>query len=110
MVSAARQLPGCLPGVIAVDADEECPRDEFRYRAGVFYASPYPRPAAGSAHTESPRGVDFAVANMTGFVARTLPSVRATRELAGRTWHDSITALRDNLVWELASIGERWKF
>ncbi len=110
VVSAARQLPGCLPGVIAVDADEECPRDEFRYRGGVFYASPYPRPAAGSAHPESPRGVGFAVANMTGFVARTLPSIRATRELAGRAWHDSITALRDNLVWELASIEERWKF
>lgn len=110
VVSPAHQFPRSPPGVIAVEADEECPRDEFRYRAGVFYASPYPRPAAGSAQAEYPGGVDFAVANMTGFVARTLPSIRATRELAGRAWHDSITALRDNLMWELASIEERWKF
>jgi len=110
VVSAARQLPCRLPGVIAVDADEECPRDEFRYRGGVFYASPYPRPAAGSANKESPKEVGFAVANMTGFVARALPSIRAAREPAGRTWHNSITALRDKLVWELAWIGERWKF
>ena len=110
VVSAARQLPGCLPGVIAVDADDECPRDEFRYRGGVFYASPYARPAAGSAHTESRGDMGFTVANMTGFVARVLPSVGATPERAGQTWHDSIAALRDNLVWELASIGERWKF
>ena len=108
-MSSARQLPAGLAGVIAVDADEECPRDEFRYREGVFYASPYPRPAGASAYTENLKGSSFAVANMTGFAARALPSIRATRELAGGGWHASIAALRDTLVWELVSIGEHWK-
>ena len=109
IVSAARQLPPHLPGVIAVDADEECPRDEFRYREGIFYASPYPRLVSGGAPRETLKGASFAVANMTGFVARTLPSLYATRELVGLSWHASVAALRDSLVWELASLGDPGK-
>ncbi len=75
VVSAAGLLPGVLPGVLAVAPDPECPRDMFRYRDGVFLASPYPRPIPGVPVTANLQGVSFAVANMTGFVARTLLSV-----------------------------------
>jgi subtilisin family serine protease len=94
VVSPAGHLPGWLPGVIAVEADEACPRDEFRYYDGVFHASPCPPPAAGFRY----KGVDIAVANMTGFVARALPSIPREGQ--------SIAATRDRLMWELASLRE----
>jgi hypothetical protein len=72
VVSAAHFLPGSLPGVIGVALDAECPRDAFRYRDGVFYASPYPRPIPGVPVAANLQGVSFAVANMTGLVARVL--------------------------------------
>jgi hypothetical protein len=96
VVSAAGQLPERLPGVIAVEADDACPRDEFRYRDGVFRASPYPLPNAGF-HC---KGVNFAIANMTGFAARILPSIP-------REPQPSAT-LRDRLIFELASVKEDW--
>jgi hypothetical protein len=74
IVSAAAMLPGSLPGVVGVEADPECPRDRFRYRDGVFLASPYPRPIPGVPPERNLNGVSFAVANMTGFVARALES------------------------------------
>ena len=74
VVSAAAMMPGSLPGVIAVGADEACPRDRFRYREGVFLASPFPRPIPGVPPERNLNGVSFAVANMTGFVARVLDS------------------------------------
>jgi hypothetical protein len=70
VVSAAHVLPGSLPGVIGVASDPDCPRDAFRYRNGVFYASPYPRPIPGVPTNRNLQGTSFAVANMTGFVAR----------------------------------------
>ena len=97
VVSVASQLPGCLPGVIAVAATEACPRDEFRYHEGVFYASPYPRPATRSAF----KGVDFAVANMTGIVARVLPSIMRRGE--------PVSTLRTRLIWELTACEETQK-
>jgi len=72
LVSAANALPGSLPGVIGVAADAECPRDAFRYRDGVYYASPYPRPIPGVPVARNLQGTSFAVANMTGLVARLL--------------------------------------
>jgi len=72
VVSAAAMMPGSLPGVVAVDSDEACPRDRFRYREGVFLASPFPRPIPGVPPERNLNGVSFAVANMTGFVARAL--------------------------------------
>ncbi len=72
VVSVANSLPGSLAGVIGVAADEDCPRDDFRYRSGVFYASPYPRPIPGVPVTDNLRGTSFAVANMTGLVARAM--------------------------------------
>src|SRR5258706_7083658 len=32
--------PHVLPGVMTVAADPSCPRDQYRFRDGVFYASP----------------------------------------------------------------------
>jgi hypothetical protein len=72
VVSAAYLLPGMLPGVVAVAADESCPRDTFRRQGDVFLASPYPRPIPGVPPSRNLQGVSFAVANMTGFVARAL--------------------------------------
>lgn len=72
VVSAANVLPGSLPEVIGVAPDPDCPRDAFRYHGGVFYASPYPRPIPGVPVARNLQGISFAVANMTGLVARVL--------------------------------------
>jgi subtilisin family serine protease len=72
VVSAASALPGSLPDVIGVASDPDCPRDTFRYHNGVFYTSPYPRPIPGVPVTSNLHGTSFAVANMTGLVARAL--------------------------------------
>ena len=74
VVSAAGALPGSLPGVVGVAADAACSRDSFGYRNGVFFASPYPRPIPGVPVTANLQGTSFAVANMTGHVARVLAS------------------------------------
>jgi len=71
-VSAAGLLPGSLPSVIAVELDRDCPRDTYHQGAGVFYASGYPRPIPGVPQAHNLNGISFAVANMTGFVARAL--------------------------------------
>jgi subtilisin family serine protease len=71
-----RWLPGSLPGVIAVQLDWDCPRDEYRVAdvdgAMVFRASGYPREIPGVPRERNLNGISFAVANMTGFVARAL--------------------------------------
>ena len=74
VVSAAAMLPGRLAGVVSVEADAACPRDRFRYRDGIFLASPYPRSIPGVPKERNLRGVSFAVANMTGLVALALAS------------------------------------
>jgi hypothetical protein len=69
-----RWLPGSLPGVVAVQLDWSCPRDAFRRveydGAPVFRASGFPRPIPGVPPDRNLSGISFAVANMTGFVAR----------------------------------------
>ena len=85
-----RWLPGSLPNVISVIADWDCPRDTFRIAGSggeggdgdgadghgrtIFLASPYPRPVPGVPPSRNLKGISFAVANMTGFVARVLES------------------------------------
>jgi hypothetical protein len=69
-------LPGSPAGVVGVGAGRSCPRECFRYRDGVFLASPYPRPVPGIPPERNLRDVSFAVTNMTGFVARTLETSR----------------------------------
>jgi subtilisin family serine protease len=67
-------LPGMLDGVIRVDVDWNLPRDQYRISeengAVVFYASGFPRPLPGVPVTRNLSGISFAVANVTGFVAR----------------------------------------
>jgi hypothetical protein len=79
-----RWLPGSLPGVIPVISDWDCPREVFRLDDNgpegggvVFRASPYPRPVPGVPRERNLKGISFAVANMTGFVARVLESTPA---------------------------------
>jgi Subtilase family len=72
VVSAGSALPGKLPEVIGVAPDVDCPREAFRYHNGMFYASPYPRPIPGVSVDRNLSGTSFAVANMTGLVARAL--------------------------------------
>ena len=90
VVSPAHVLPGSLPGVIGVAPDLDCPRDVFRYHSGVFHASPYPRPIPGVPFERNLQGVSFAVANMTGMVARVLK-------------HRSRSAIRETLIAEAAN-------
>jgi subtilisin family serine protease len=67
-------LPGCLPSVIGVGLDWECPRDVYRCAyddsRATFLASGYPRSIPGVSPERNLNGASFAVANMTGFVAR----------------------------------------
>jgi hypothetical protein len=67
-------LPGCLPFVFGVGLDWECPREHYRCvfadSRATFFASGYPRTIPGVPQQHNLKGISFAVANMTGFVAR----------------------------------------
>ncbi len=72
-----RWLPGSLPGVIGVLLDWECSRDELRILSGEgdsvrLAASGYPRPIPGVSPELNLKGVSFAAANVTGFLARAI--------------------------------------
>jgi subtilisin family serine protease len=75
-----RWLPGSLPGVIAVQLEATCPRGEYRVASvngvTVFRASGFPREIPGVPPERNLNGISFAVANMTGFVARVLEGAR----------------------------------
>ncbi len=73
----ARYLPGVLDGVVAVELDWTCPRLSVEVgtdadRRPVCRASGYPRPAPGIPAERNLKGLSFAVANVTGVLARTL--------------------------------------
>jgi len=69
-----------------VQLDWTCPRDEFRVAnvegVTVFRASGFPRPIPGVPPERNLTGISFAVANVTGFVARMLETA-SDRSLAG---------------------------
>ena len=72
-----RWLPGSLPAVVPVQLDWECPRNQFRTATTtdgrtVFLASGFPRSIPGVPPAKNLKGLSFAVANMTGFLARVL--------------------------------------
>jgi subtilisin family serine protease len=71
-------LPGVIAGVIPVRLDWQCPRDEYRVVEidgnRVVSTSGYPRDIPGVPRERNLRGISFAVANATGFVARALES------------------------------------
>lgn len=67
-------LPGSLPDVFGVGLDWECSRNSYRIEQSqnlvAFYASGYPRSLPGLPPERNLLGISFAVANMTGFIAR----------------------------------------
>lgn len=70
-----RWLPGALPGVVAVSLDWSLPRDECRIAVGQggtvrAWATGYPRPLPGVPPEQNLKGLSFAVANVTGLLAR----------------------------------------
>jgi subtilisin family serine protease len=70
-------LPGTLPGVWAVTLDWTVPRDECRVAFGAdgslrLRASGLPRPIPGVPPERNLKGLSFAVANATGWVAARL--------------------------------------
>jgi subtilisin family serine protease len=70
-----RWLPGALPGVVAVTLDwtlprESCVIDWLEDGGADARASGYPRPIPGVPPEKNLRGVSFAVANVTGLLAR----------------------------------------
>jgi subtilisin family serine protease len=71
-----RWLPGSLPRVLPVQLDWTCPRSEYRVAIDggviVFRASGFAREIPGVPPQRNLNGVSFAVANMTGLVARAM--------------------------------------
>jgi subtilisin family serine protease len=84
-------FPGCLPHVLPVTLDWDCPRDQYRaeFRDGrpLFLASGYPRSIPGVPPQRNLHGISFAVANFTGFVARAREGFAAA-EVEGRMMND----------------------
>ena len=75
--AGARWLPGALPGVWAVTLDWTVPRDECRLAFAPdgslrLRASGFPRPIPGVPPERNLKGLSFAVANATGWVAARL--------------------------------------
>jgi subtilisin family serine protease len=80
VVAAADQagvpsLPGSLEGVVSVSLDWGCPRDETIVDAASLEAirvraSGFPRPIKGVPPDRNLRGISFAVANVSGLIAR----------------------------------------
>lgn len=88
-LNGVRWLPGSLPGVAGVELEPDCPREEMRVAADtsdqpVFHASGYPRPIPGVPAERNVQGISFAVANVSGFLARLLegrPDLRTIRDV-----------------------------
>jgi subtilisin family serine protease len=81
-------LPGSLDGVVGVVLDPECDRNEIGYPANypegtVYAASGYPRPIPGVPKERNLSGVSFAVANVTGFLARMRGADQSTGDASG---------------------------
>ncbi|MGI8743708.1 MAG: S8 family serine peptidase [Bryobacteraceae bacterium] len=88
VISAYEWLPGSLPGVIGVKLDWNCPRDECRPEVlatgrTIYHASGYPRPIPGVPPERNLKGISFAVANVTGLIAR---RTRVKPSASGEHW------------------------
>ena len=76
-----RWWPGSLPSAVGVVMDPDCPRGcvAVRREGGrevVVAASPYPRPIPGVPVERNLNGISFAVANVSGMLARALEGCR----------------------------------
>ena len=69
-------LPGILEGVVSVDVNWQLDRHSYRQTQAddaIYYlASGFPRPLPGIPPAHNLKGISFAVANMTGIVARAI--------------------------------------
>jgi hypothetical protein len=76
-------LPGSLDGVIPVMLDWQCPRHEYRLATHngrrAIAASGYPREIPNVPPERNLKGISFAVANASGFVARARQAARSDR-------------------------------
>lgn len=78
---SVRWLPGSLDGVIGVQLDWACPREAYRVIARdgdgrrMIAASGYPRDIPNVPRERNLKGISFAVANASGFVARALQAM-----------------------------------
>ena len=83
-----RWLPGSMPNVAGVTLDPSCDRGELGVkvdsgRQGVrLAASGYPRPIAGVPVERNLSGISFAVANVTGFLARLMETGEAVHDVS----------------------------
>ena len=76
-------LPGSLPGVVSVTADGQLERNEVIVGTTGFIAAPYPRAIPGVPKERNLSGVSFAVANVTGILARLLEGRPDLRDADG---------------------------
>jgi subtilisin family serine protease len=82
-----RWLPGSLAGVWSVTLDWSVPRescwlDRLDRTGGAFRASGFPRPIPGVPPERNVKGLSFAVANVTGIVAKIMAD-DPTRDAVG---------------------------
>jgi subtilisin family serine protease len=87
-------FPGSLGGVAGVVADAACDRHSLEVMPGGdpipgFRASPFPRPIPGVPRERNLAGVSFAVANVTGFLARAAEGAGN-----GASWEEIVAACR----------------
>jgi hypothetical protein len=85
--SGVRWLPGALPGVVPVTLDWDCPRDQYRTSTlpdgrTLYHASGYPRPLPKVPLERNLKGISFAVANVTGLLARDLSPATLARNIS----------------------------
>jgi subtilisin family serine protease len=77
--AGVRWLPGGLDGVVPVQVDWVCARDSYRivseHGRPMIAASGYPRDIPGVPREHNLKGISFAVANASAFVARALEAV-----------------------------------
>jgi len=76
-------LPGSLPNVVGVTLDPACDRHELAVLppGAGFASSGYPRPIEGVPVERNLSGISFAVANVTGFLARLLEADASVRDV-----------------------------
>ena len=95
-------LPGSLPGVIGVLAGSQLPDDRFEvaeyHGKCVFAAPPYPRPIPGVPRERNLQGISFAVAHISGWIARLWPAhpgVSDWEEILAAYHHDEFQTSLD---------------